>query len=159
MNTTKTFEELLQEATQIADARKKIFYELKSEIEKRFLPALVTVINSYDLKYAVLDLDTKPIAGLDGYSDYNTESTKYALAVRKSGFISEADYEYSIGQWEVEEFQFEINQNWSGNSEGQWHLLNSGAIELAIAIRNKIAELNKKYAHINESAESIIKSS
>ena len=137
----KTINELLTEASEIADKRTKVFNELSTSITNTLIPALRQVMKGYGIRACYISMSNKPYADSKGF----TSECEREYGIRfASEEITEARYDYSSAGWQDCETELEGNP------------LKAASIELAQKILSRIDMLNTQYAKKNEIASGLI---
>ena len=145
-NKEMTFDELVSNAVKIGDRRRKIFGELAEKLNYSYIPALVKVMNQFDVKKCLFNLKTCPIAGFTRRHFFSEEKDYYGLCVSSDGMIYEAYMDSCNAAWVIlEEYKYEYPE-----------FMRSGVVELAEAIKQRIVELNGKYEKKNDVVETIV---
>ena len=137
----KTINELLTEASAIADKRTKMFNELSTGITNTLIPALRKVMHGYGIGACYISMSNKPYANSKGF----TGECEREYGIRfASEEITEARYNYCGEGWQ------ECDNTLDGNP------LKVASIELAEKILSRIDMLNTQYAKKNEIASGLI---
>ena len=137
----KTINELLTEASEIADKRTKVFNELSTGITTTLIPALRQVMKGYGIGACYSSMSNKPYANSIGF----TGECEREYGIRfASEEITEARYNYCGEGWQ------ECDNTLDGNP------LKAASIELAQKILSRIDMLNTQYAKKNEIASGLI---
>ena len=137
----KTINELLTEASAIADKRTKVFNELSTGITNTLIPALRKVMRGYGIGACYISISNKPYADSKGFT-FECEQ-EYGIRIASED-ITEARYDYSSAGWQ------ECDNTLDGNP------LKVASIELAQKILSRIDMLNTQYAKKNEIASGLI---
>jgi len=137
----KTINELLIEASAIADKRTKVFNELSTSITNTLIPALRQVMQGYGIGACYISMSNKPYANSKGF----TGECEREYGIRfASEDITEARYDYCGEGWK------ECDNTLDGNP------LKVASIELAQNILSRIDKINTQYAKKNEIASGLI---
>lgn len=147
----KSFEELIKEASLIADRRRTVFTALLERISNEYIPALCTVMKGFDISRCYFRLENKPREKFDKQTSYECDEF-YGLCIYNDGDIIEAYYDESRGKWHD-------CQGACYYEKDDYGFKNGCAIELAVLIKKRIALLNEKYSEINDKASSILDNS
>ena len=137
----KTINELLTEASEIADKRTKVFNELSTGITNTLIPALRQVMRGYGIGACYISMSNKPYADSKGFT--GECEREYGIKIASED-ITEARYDYSSAGWQDCETALEGNP------------LKAASIELAQKILSRIDMLNTQYAKKNEIASGLI---
>ena len=137
----KKINELLTEASEIADKSTKVFNELSTGITNTLIPALRQVMRGYGIGACYISMSNKPYASSKGFT-FECEQ-EYGIRFA-SEEITEARYDYSSAGWQ------ECDNTLDGNP------LKAASIELAQKILSRIDMLNTQYAKKNEIASGLI---
>ena len=137
----KTINELLTEASAIADKRTKVFNELSTGITNTLIPALRKVMHGYDIGDCYISTSNKPYANSKGFT--GECEREYGIRIASED-ITEARYDYLSEEWQ------ECDNTLDGNP------LKVASIELAEKIFSRIDMLNTQYAKKNEIASGLI---
>lgn len=148
--TEMTFEELLQEAARISDARTKIFGELVKRIEDKCIPALSQVMKMYEIEKISFSCETQPISISAKYMNYETNEDEFSFSVTQDLIFSDAHYDLGLEKFIDDGADFKLEEI---------SFPKKGAIELANKIKNKIKNLNSLYENVNIKANGIIEKS
>lgn len=137
----KTINELLTEASEIADKRTKVFNELSTSIANTIIPALRQVMHGYDIGACYISMSNKPYAESKGFTGEFEQ--KYGIQINSED-ITEARYDYLSEEWQECDNTLDRNP------------LKVASIELAEKILSRIDMLNTQYAKKNEIASGLI---
>ena len=137
----KTINELLTEASEIADKRTKVFNELSTGITNTLIPALRQVMHGYGIGACYISMSNKPYANSKGFT--GECEREYGIRIA-SEYITEGLYDYLGAGWQDCETALEGNP------------LKVASIELAQNILSRIEKLNTQYAKKNEIASGLI---
>ena len=137
----KTINELLTEASAIADKRTKVFNELSTGITNTLIPALRKVMRGYGIEVCYISMSNKPYANSKGFAGECEREYGMRFASEE---ITEARYNYCGEGWQDCETELEGNP------------LKAASIELAEKILSRIDMLNTQYAKKNEIASGLI---
>lgn len=137
----KTINELLTEASEIADKRTKVFNELSTSITNTLIPALRQVMHGYGIGTCYISMCNKPYADSKGFT--GECEREYGIRIASED-ITEGLYDYLGAGWQDCETELEGNP------------LKAASIELAEKILSRIDMLNTQYAKKNEVALGLI---
>lgn len=137
----KTINELLTEASEIADKRTKVFNELSTSITNTLIPALRKAMRGYGIRACYVSMDNKPYANSKGFT--GESEREFGIKIG-SEYITEARYDYCGEGW------LECDNTLDGNP------LKVASIELAQNILSRIEKINTQYAKKNEVASGLI---
>ena len=137
----KKINELLTEASEIADKRTKVFNELSTSITNTLIPALRQEMHGYGIVACYISMSNKPYADSKGFTGECEQ--EYGIRIASED-ITEARYDYSSAGWQDCETELDGNP------------LKAASIELAQKILIRIDMLNTQYAKKNEVALGII---
>ena len=136
----KTINELLTEASEIADKRTKVFSELSTSITTTLIPALRQVMKGYGIGACYIGMSNKPYANSKGFTGECEREYGIRFAPEE---ITEARYNYCGEEWQECDNTLDRNP------------LKVASIELAEKIFSRIDMLNTQYAKKNEIASGL----
>lgn len=142
MEAKKSFEDIINEAKQIADRRNRVFNELKIHLIKNIIPSFSKLLKGYDIKCTDFTLYNCPFEGYKGYKNFDGDDKKYYIFITGDGEIRGGREEYYI---EMTEEVYDPN-----------NLSRKCLIQLCTQIKEKANFFNEKYNNINDKAEELM---
>lgn len=126
----KSFEELFNEASIVADKRSKYLNALIDKTKSELLPRFCDVCASFDLKTVYFRTEKKVFADSEKRRDECGEFYVLALHIN-DGTITDAEFNYIGNMYRVPEY-------WKGAKIKDANLLRTGIIEFVTILKDKL---------------------
>lgn len=126
----KSFEELFNEASIVADNRSKFLNALIDKTKSELLPRFCEICDNLDIKTVYFRTEKKVFANSEKRSDECGEYYVLALHIN-DGTITDAEFNYIGNKYRVPEY-------WKGTKIEEAKLLRTGIIEFVTILKDKL---------------------
>lgn len=126
----KSFEELFNEASIVADKRSKFLNALIDKTKSELLPRFTEICDNLDIKTVYFKTEKKVFADSEKRRDECGEFYVLALHIN-DGTITDAEYNYIGNMYRVPEY-------WKGTKIEEAKLLRTGIIEFVTMLKDKL---------------------
>lgn len=126
----KSFEELFNEASIVADNRSKFLNALIDKTKSELLPRFTEICDNLDIKTVYFRTKKKVFADSEKRSDECGEFYVLALHIN-TGTITDAEFDYIGNKYRAPEY-------WKGTKIEEAKLLRTGIIEFVTILKDKL---------------------
>ncbi len=145
----ENFNELLEQAEQIADRRKAIFNQLISKVTAEILPKFCEIMENFEIKRCFFRSSNPINSCQEKQTDEDSEF--YCLCLNQNGTFNDAKYEFYEGKYFVPE-------NWKDQNfvNDQNYFTRCGIVEFSKLLNSRLTDLIKKYDAKVKEAEKLL---
>lgn len=144
----KTFDELFQEATLVADRRSKILNELIERVKTEILPRFCDVSAIFDLKTVYFKTSNKVLSDSD--KQIGEYEFFYCLAIHVN------DYCITDAIYDMLEQKYSIPDHWGKTNMADAKLMRTGILEFTKALNARLEMYIEKYSKEAEKGTALL---